>query len=227
MRRADRLLQIVQILRRRRLTTARHLAEELEISERTVYRDVRDLIISGVPVEGEAGIGYRLGKNFELPPLLFNLEEVEALALGMRMVQKWGDKDLSRAARSIIKKLDGVLPESESRKLESTALFALSFRVSDEVRKTLRTCRHAVNDRRTLLIEYTDPKGNSTKRTLRPLGLYFWGQTWTLAAYCELRKGFRSFRLDRMDRIRLGRTHFELAPPITLDDYIRSMDERC
>lgn len=227
MRRAERLFQIVQILRRRRLTTARHLSEVLKVSERTVYRDVRDLIVSGVPVEGEAGVGYRLGKDFELPPLLFNLEEVEALVLGMRMVQKWGDKDLSRAARSIIQKLDAVLPESESRKLESTALFALSFRVSDQVRKTLRTCRHAVNDRRTLLVEYTDPKGSSTKRTLRPLGLYFWGQTWTLAAYCELRKGFRSFRLDRMDQLRLGREHFELIPPITLEDYVRAMEDRC
>ena len=197
------------------------------MSERTVYRDVRDLIISGVPVEGEAGVGYRLGKHFELPPLMFNIEEVEALVLGMRMVQKWGDTDLSRAARSIIRKLEGVLPESESRKLESTALFALSFRISDEVRKTLRTCRRAVNERRTLLIEYTDPKGSSTKRTLRPLGLYFWGQTWTLAAYCELRKGFRNFRLDRVDRIRLGKDHFELVPPITLEDYVRAMENRC
>ena len=140
------------------------------------------------------------------------------------MVQKWGDKDLSRSARSIIQKLEGVLPESESRKLESTALFALSFRVSEEVRKTLRTCRRAVNDRRKLVVEYTDPKGNSTKRTLRPLGLFFWGQTWTLAAYCELRKGFRNFRLDRIDRIRLGRDSFELVPPITLEDYRQAME---
>ncbi len=224
MRRADRLFQIVQILRRRRLTTARHLAEELEVSERTVYRDVRDLIASGVPVEGEAGVGYRMGKDFELPPLMFNLDEVEALALGMRMVQKWGDKDLSRSARSIIQKLDAVLPESESRKLESTALFALSFRVSDEVRKTLRTCRRGVNEQRKLSVEYTDPKGSSTKRMLLPLGLFFWGQTWTLAAYCELRRGFRNFRLDRIDRLRLTREHFDLAPPITLDDYVRAMD---
>lgn len=226
MRRADRLHQIVQILRRRRLTTAQQLSAELQVSGRTVYRDVRDLIASGVPVEGEAGVGYRLGKHFELPPLMFNLEEVEALALGMRMVQKWGDRDLSRAARTIIQKLDGVLPESESRKLESTALFALSFRISDEVRKTLRTCRKAASDQRTLVIDYTDPKGNSTKRTLRPLGLFFWGQTWTLAAYCELRQGFRNFRLDRIDRIRLGKNHFELAPPITLDDYRREMHEK-
>jgi predicted DNA-binding transcriptional regulator YafY len=87
MRRADRLFQIVQVLRRRRLTTAKHLAEHLDVSERTIYRDVRDLVISGVPVEGEAGVGYRLGKDFELPPMMFNLDEVEALARGMRLVQ--------------------------------------------------------------------------------------------------------------------------------------------
>src|SRR5690606_1107687 len=99
----------------------------------------------GVPVEGEAGVGYRLGKGFELPPLVLNLDEVEALALGMRMVQKWGDNDLARSARSVIHKLELVLPESESRKLESTALFALSFHVTDKVRRTLRACRRAIN----------------------------------------------------------------------------------
>jgi predicted DNA-binding transcriptional regulator YafY len=225
MRRADRLFQIVQVLRRRRLTTAKHLSAELEVSERTVYRDVRDLVISGIPVEGEAGVGYRLGKDFELPPLMFNLEEVEALALGMRMVQKWGDKDLSRSARSIIQKLEAVLPPSESQKLESTALFAFSFRITDEVRKSLRTCRRGINGKRKLSVDYTDPKGNSTRRTLLPLGLFFWGQTWTLGAYCELRQGFRNFRLDRMDRVRLSKHAFELVSPVTLEDYIAAMRE--
>ncbi|MEE9264479.1 MAG: HTH domain-containing protein, partial [Vicinamibacteria bacterium] len=94
MRRADRLFQIVQMLRRRRLTTAAQLAERLEVSERTVYRDIRDLSASGVPILGEAGVGYRLGKDFDLPPLMFSGEEVQALVLGARMVESWGDSEL-------------------------------------------------------------------------------------------------------------------------------------
>lgn len=226
MRRADRLHRIVQILRRRRLTTANFLAAELNVSDRTIYRDVRDLIASGVPVEGEAGMGYRLGKDFELPPLLFNLDEVEALVLGMRMVSRWGDRDLARSAKSIIQKLASVLPESESRKLESTALFALSFRITEEERKVLKTCRRGVNERRKLVTSYKDPNGQKTERTLLPLGLFFWGQRWTLGAYCELRQGFRNFRLDRFVQVRLSQDIFELRPPITLKDYKESMERQ-
>jgi len=101
MRRADRLFQIIQILRRRRLTTAAHLAEHLEISERTVYRDMRDLISSGVPIEGEAGLGYVL-RGFDLPPLMFTEEEIEALVLGARVVESWGDRGLVKGARDVL-----------------------------------------------------------------------------------------------------------------------------
>lgn len=221
MRRADRISQIIHILRRRSLTTAKHLSEHLEVSERTIYRDIADLIEDGVPIEGEAGVGYRMGKNFELPPLMFNLEEVEALALGMRMVQKWADRDLARSARNIMEKVEGVLPESERLKLESTALFAFSFRITDHVKKTMRNCRKGINERRVLAVDYLDPEGNKTTRKVIPLGLFFWGQTWTLGAYCTLREGFRNFRLDRVQRLRLTREIFELTAPITLDDYIR------
>lgn len=225
MRRADRLFRIVQVLRRRRLTTAAQLAERLEVSERTVYRDVRDLIVNGVPIEGEAGVGYRLGTGFEMPPLMFNRDEVDALMLGMRMVEQWGDGDLRSSARSIIDKVDSVLPQSERERLASTALFALSFRVTDHERKVQRTCRRAIDERRLLSFDYRDRSGALTRRAVRPLGLFFWGQAWTLAAYCDLREGFRNFRLDRMTRLRLRRDHFELAPPITLDDYMRAMRE--
>jgi predicted DNA-binding transcriptional regulator YafY len=142
------------------------------------------------------------------------------------MVQKWGDKDLGRSAKSIIQKLESVLPESESQKLESTALFAFSFRISEDVRRHLRTCRRGINDRRKLNLEYLDPKGNQTFRMVRPLGLFFWGQSWTLGAYCELREGFRNFRLDRMTKVRLTRTAFELESPVTLADYIQAMKDQ-
>ncbi len=221
MRRADRHLQLVQTLRRRRLTTANYLAVHLDVSERTIYRDIADLIQGGVPIEGEAGVGYRLGREFELPPLMLNLEEVEALAFGMRMVQKWADKDLSRSARNIMGKLNGVLPESERRKMDATALFALSFQITDQVKKTMRTCRKGINEGRVVSLDYLAPSGSETTRHVIPLGLFFWGEIWTLGAYCKLREGFRNFRLDRVQKMRLTRVNFELAPPITLDDYIR------
>ncbi len=221
MRRADRHLHLVQTLRRRQLTTANYLAVHLDVSERTIYRDIADLIQGGVPIEGEAGVGYRLGREFELPPLMLNLEEVEALALGMRMVQKWADKDLARSARNIIGKLNGVLPESERQKLDATALFAFSFQITDEVKKTMRTCRKGINESRVVSLDYLAPSGSETTRHVIPLGLFFWGETWTLGAYCKLREGFRNFRLDRVKKMRLTRVNFELSSPITLDDYIR------
>ena len=106
MRRADRLFRIVQRLRRRGATTAAQLAEALEVSERTIYRDVRDLVLSGVPIQGEAGVGYALPRDFDLPPLMFSEEEIEALVLGARIVQAWGDKRLARAAEEALSKIE-------------------------------------------------------------------------------------------------------------------------
>jgi len=223
MRRADRLFHIVQVLRRRRVTTAAQLADELEVSERTVYRDVRDLVANGVPIEGEAGVGYRMGRGFEMPPLALGAEEVDALVLGMRMVAQWGDRDLGRSARSILAKVDAVLPDAERTRLAATALFALSFRVSDPVRRVQRSCRRGIDERRKLAFDYRDQRGRPSRRTVRPLGLFFWGETWTLGAYCELREGFRNFRLDRIEAIRLSRERFELRSPVTLEEYLAEM----
>ena len=193
------------------------------MSERTVYRDVADLVASGVRIEGEAGVGYRLAAGFEMPPLSFNIEEIEALVLGLRMVGQWGDQDLARAARSLSGKVESVLPAAEKQRLASTALFALSFRVDDGTRSNLRRCRQAVNERRQLAFAYADRTQTVSRRTARPLGLYFWGQTWTLGAYCELREDFRSFRLDRMSELRVTRERFELVTPVTLADFIAAM----
>lgn len=210
-------------MRRRRLVTATQLSEQLEVSERTIYRDVADLSRSGVPIQGEAGVGYRLDRKFDLPPLMFDAAEVEALVLGARMVERWGDTELRQAARSILDKVDAVLPEHERQHLRGTALFAMSFSMDEEVLERLFSCRKAIRAQTKLHVHYTDPDGKRTERTTRPLGLYFWGRTWTLAAYCELRRDFRNFRLDRVTELGLTDQHFELAPPITLDDYVRAM----
>lgn len=223
MRRADRLFQIVSLLRRRRFVTAAWLAQRLEVSERTIYRDVRDLTGSGVPIEGEAGVGYRLGKDFDLPPMMFNVDEIEALVLGARMVETWADDDLRRAARSVLDKTEAVLPPKLRSRVRDTALFARSFRVGEDARAVLGPVRRAVNERRKLALRYRDADGEHSARVVRPLGLYFWGTTWSLGAWCELRADFRNFRLDRIDTLDILDEPFELAPPVTLDDYVAAM----
>ncbi|PRP90896.1 Bifunctional ligase/repressor BirA [Enhygromyxa salina] len=223
MRRADRLFQIVSLLRRRRFVTAAWLAERLEVSERTIYRDVRDLMGSGVPIEGEAGVGYRLGKDFDLPPMMFNVDEIQALVLGARMVETWGDDELRRAARSVLDKTEAMLPPKLRSQIDDTALFARSFRVPERVREWLGPIRRAVGERRKLELRYRDVDDHASARVVRPLGLYFWGTTWTLGAWCELREDFRNFRLDRLDAVDAQAEHFELAPPVTLEDYVEAM----
>ncbi len=223
MRRADRLFQIVQILQHRRVTTAARIAERLQVSERTVYRDIRDLSLSGVPIEGEAGVGYRLGKDFELPPLMFSVDEIQALVLGARMVESWGDSGLQQAAQSVLEKVEAALPETERGRLHNTALFSLSYHVPDQVRMTLGQLRTAIAGRHRVELRYHDRQDQATERTVCPLGLYFWGNTWTLGAWCELRKDFRNFRLDRMDEATVLDETFEYEPPRTLAEYVKVM----
>lgn len=223
MRRADRLFQIVSLLRRRRFTTAAWLAERLEVSERTIYRDVADLARSGVPVEGEAGVGYRLGKDFELPPLMFNVEEIHALVLGARMVESWADDDLRAAARSALDKVEAVLPTAARERLQDTALFALGMRMPEQARAQLGTLRRAIDERRVVTLAYRDAEERESERSVRPLALYFWGATWTLAAWCSLRADFRNFRVDRIANARLLDETFELVSPVTLADFLAAM----
>ncbi len=225
MRRADRLFQIVQALRRRKVTTAAQLAARLEVSERTIYRDVLDLTASGVPIEGEAGVGYRLGKDFELPPVMLSVSEVEALMLGARMVTAFADKDLSRAAESLVDKVRAILPPRERERMDSTALHSLSFSVKEEDRIRFGEVRRAVDERRKLEFAYRDRQGEASRRLVRPLGLYFWGNAWTTAAWCELRQSFRNFRVDRMAELVVREETFVIAPPITLEDFVAAMQD--
>jgi len=218
MRRADRLFRLVQLLRRSRLVTAARLANELEVSERTVYRDVRDLTLSGVPVRGEAGVGYALAHGFDLPPMTFNEEEIEALVLGARVVQGYADPALARAADAALAKIEMVLPEATRARVSSTRLLAPRFKPGATA-GPLGVVREALRSRRRLSLQYRDEKGEATKRAVRPLAVAFWGKIWTLAAWCELRDGFRSFRLDRMAKAELGGA-FQDEKGKTLDDFI-------
>jgi predicted DNA-binding transcriptional regulator YafY len=219
MRRADRLFQIVQILRRRRLTTARHLAETLGISERTVYRDIRDLVGSGVPVEGEAGVGYRL-RGFELPPLMFSRDEVEALVLGARIVQSWTDPGLARAASEALAKIEAALPRDRSHFVQGTALFAPDDHWQERVTADFTLLREAVRDSRRVRFCYTDAHGADSERIVRALGLSFYGPVWILVSWCELREDFRAFRLDRLRDLEVLPGTFPHEPGRTLEDFL-------
>ena len=222
MRRADRLFRLVQLLRARRFATARSLAEALEVSDRTVYRDVRDLTLSGVPIEGEAGVGYVLRRDFDLPPLMFDYEEIEALTAGARMVQAWSSPKLARAAQAALDKIAAALPTEKRIAMERTRLFAPSFHVDPALGKVLDTMREAIVETRRLAFAYKDEGGKASERSVRPLGLYFWGERWTLAAWCEMRVGFRNFRLDRVSGVDVG-SRFPEEAGKRLEDFLRSV----
>jgi predicted DNA-binding transcriptional regulator YafY len=230
MRRADRLFQIVQLLRARRLATASDLAGELEVSTRTVYRDVQDLIDGGVPIDGEAGVGYRLRKGFELKPMTFTVEEIEALVLGARMVQAWADPDLGAAVRSAMTKVEAVLPEPLQASMLKTALFGPPYRTRQATAGPLRQLRRAIGEESWAWVHYVDGDGAETERTIVPLGLYFWGKQWLAAAYCWLRSDYRTFRVDRIRELRLAPADAErlatLPTPVSLDGYVRAIEER-
>jgi len=221
-RRADRLFRLVQVLRARRFATARSLAEALEVSERTVYRDVRDLSLSGVPIEGEAGVGYALRRDFDLPPLMFDYEEIEALTAGARMVQAWSSPTLARAAQGALDKIAAALPNEKRIAMERTRLYAPSFHVDPALGKVMDVMREAIVGSRRLSFGYKDESGRASERSVRPLALYFWGQRWTLAAWCETRGDFRSFRLDRASGVSMG-LRFPDEPGKRLDDFLRAV----
>jgi predicted DNA-binding transcriptional regulator YafY len=221
MRRADRLFQIIQILRRGRLTTARALADELEVSSRTIYRDVADLIGSGVPVEGAAGAGYLLREGYDLPPLMFSPTELEALVLGARIVASWADAELGRAAQDVLAKVEAVLPEPFRTRLDKMPLLAPDDHAEVPRKVDLAALRRTIRERRKIDLDYRDAAGQMTLRRVRPLGLFFYGPVWLLAAWCELRGDFRMFRVDRMAEAAFLDATFEPTPGRTLEDFSR------
>ena len=199
MRRADRLFQIVQYLRGGRLLTAAQLAERLEVTKRTIYRDVADLIGSGVPIEGEAGVGYVMRAGYDLPPLMFSADEIVALVAGARMIRAWGGAQMALAAEEALVKIEAVLPDEARARAGAVPVHAFQpDGLSNEVRALIDRVESAVDRNVRLDLDYADKDGKPTSRVIRPLGLWFWGATWTVVGWCELRNDFRMFRLDRV-----------------------------
>jgi predicted DNA-binding transcriptional regulator YafY len=220
MRRADRLFQIVLLLGRGRVVTARRMAEELEVSERTVYRDITDLMAAGTPIDGEAGVGYRLRPGYQVPPLMFDGEELEALALGAGMVRAWADTDLARAAGRVLAKVDAVLPDRLRGRWDKETLLAPDFFISPATVTGMPQLRKAIDQRLLVHMAYERDGGETSERVVWPLGLVFWGTKWTLGAWCELRSDFRTFRLDRIRSLELLPSQFPDMAGRRFKDYI-------
>lgn len=221
MRRADRLFRIVQLLRSGRLLTADRLAAKLEVSPRTVYRDVRELQLAGTPIEGEAGVGYTLRRDLDLPPLMFSRDELTALVLGARLVRAWGGTENVRAAGSALSRIEAVLPPDLRDRLDRILLDSPTFQMCPGHRDRLDALHAAAVEQRMIRILYRREDGTESSRMLRPLALYFWSGVWTLVAWCDLRGDFRSFRLDRIAEADVLAESFAQPPGQQLADFLR------
>ncbi len=196
MRRTDRLFDLIQILRDGRLHRASEMADRLEVSVRTIWRDMATLMASGLPVEGERGVGYILRAPITLPPMILTGAELEALRLGVRLVAQGADPGLARAARMLATKIASVTPAPPEG--DEDDLFVFTGQEAKRAAPHLPAIRKAIRAKQRLTITYIDPEGHETHRDIRPLQLEFWGRVWTLAAWCEARHDFRSFRVDRI-----------------------------
>ncbi len=199
MRRADRLFQIIQILRRsRRPVTAGQLATELEVSQRSVYRDVADLIGQRVPLRGEAGVGYVLDRDFDMPPLMLTPDELEAAVLGAQWVADRGDAVMARAARDLMAKISSVVPERLRPFIAEPSVGVPTSPALAADGLDIALTRSWIRNGRKIRIGYRDEKSRETQRTIWPTIIGYAETVRLLAAWCELRRGFRHFRTDRI-----------------------------
>lgn len=199
MSRSERLLELLQILRRRRRPVAgAALADELGISLRTLYRDIRTLQSQGAGIDGEAGVGYLLRPGFTLPPLMFSEDEMEAISLGANWVAEHAGTGLAAAAENVLAKISAVLPEHLRDSLYSPSLLIGRSRKALDGGVDITRLRRAIRDERKLAIAYTDKNGKKSKRIIWPFAIGFFDETRIVSGWCELRKANRHFRLDRM-----------------------------
>ncbi|WP_334184679.1 helix-turn-helix transcriptional regulator [Novosphingobium sp.] len=227
MRRADRLFQIIQILRRSsRPVTAADIASELEVSPRTVYRDVADLIAQRVPVQGEVGFGYILDDSFDMPPLMLTPDEIEAAVLGAQWVAGRGDPALANAARDLIAKITRVVPERLRPIIINPAIGTRPAKAPPPDRIDLARTREWIRDGRKLKIDYLDQHGVPTVRVIWPIIIGFLDDTRMLAAWCELRQDFRHFRADRIAAAQFLDDRYEARPTALRQRWKRDMERR-
>jgi predicted DNA-binding transcriptional regulator YafY len=225
MRRSDRLSLIIEIIQDGRLHLARDIAEQLEVSVRTIYRDIDTLVASGIPIEGERGVGYLLREPVFLPPMNLSLVELEALHLGMAIVAQAADGELQSAAASLTRKIgkvasaNGTAPKRWGFGVYPFAQAQLGFQHMPIIRKAIRA-------QEVLAINYRALDDKVTTRNIRPLQIDYWGRVWTLSAWCDMRQDFRAFRIDRITRCRSTGECFVDEPGKGLQDYLAQMDAR-
>jgi predicted DNA-binding transcriptional regulator YafY len=226
MRRADRLFLIIHALRGRRTALqARQLAGTLGVSLRTVYRDVADLQLSGVPIEGEAGVGYLLRKGSDIPPLMFTADELESLVVGTRFVRAFAGQKLAESAQAALLKIEAVLPPELRERATKTRIYAPIWRDPNktEFAALIDRLNAAITDGQVLRLDYSDEAGRTSTREVEPLCLSFWGGKWTLGTWCRLRVGFRNFRPDRIASCTITGERFSDVEGRNLDAYLQAM----
>lgn len=223
MRRAERLFRLVNEMRSRRVSRARDLAETLEVSVSTVYRDIAHLQASGLPIDGEAGVGYILRPGFDLPNVDFTHDQLDALAVGLSFVERTGDPVLATAAREVRALIQASLPSPEKRRLADAPFYSLQPRRTTTAHGSI--IRQAIRDRRVVVFEYADQSGNTTRRRLRPLVVWDLPDGWMVSGWCELRGAFRTFRYDRISRLERTSDGFREEPRTGLAAFMAH--ERC
>lgn len=229
MLRAERLFQLTTLLRNRRtVLTAKQLSDHLGVSERTIYRDMQSLSLSGVPIEGEAGVGYRLSRHYQVPPLMFDRHEVEALLLGARMVTSWGDQEMGRYAKQAMQKILAVLPDNLRHHDENLPLLVPQMGEAQNFYTAhSQALRASIRAKQQVEIDYQREDNQSSTRIIEPLGLIFWGKVWTLVAWCQLRNTYRTFRLDRIQFLRPLEQTFATGDNKSLNHYLQQIENQC
>ena len=210
MPRSDRFFDIIQALRSsKRPMTAAALAEELEVTPRTVYRDIATLQARRVPIEGAAGVGYVLRKGFDLPPLMFTIDEVEAIAVGARMLKRVKDPALQQAADSVLAKVSVVVPEGLKPHIADAHVYVSPGMAADAEGADLAEIRAAIRDSRKLFIGYADGQGRRTNRVIWPIAMAYYVDATLIGAWCELRADYRNFRIERIQSSKVLRERFD------------------
>jgi predicted DNA-binding transcriptional regulator YafY len=220
MRRTDRLFDIIQILRDGKLYRAQDIAERLEVSTRTIYRDMDTLTASGIPVEGERGVGYMITQAISLPPLTLTSAELEALNLGLAIVGQAADDTLKIAADTLADKIDAVLPAQTIAEADAWKFAVYPFADPTRNLTHMPLLRSAIKARQKVRLTYTSRQGAVTSRIIRPLHMEYWGRVWTLTSWCELRADFRVFRLDLIESAEALPDLFVDEAGKTLADYV-------
>ena len=210
MRRSDRLFDIIQRLRTAsKPTTAAALAKELEVTPRTVYRDIATLQARRVPIEGAAGVGYVLRKGFDLPPLMFTIDEIEAIAVGARLVRRLKDSALQQAADAVLAKVSVVVPERLRPHIADAPVYVSPGMAAEAEGADLAEIRAAIRDSAKLYISYADQQGRRTNRVIWPIAMAYYVDVTLVGAWCELRADYRNFRVERIQSSKVLDEHFD------------------